>query len=258
MPARKITIANGKKRQALTTITHSIARCGLPSQFGASARLMMPSAIMRPVDDAVERIEHPLPGDGGERDRHRPGQYDQRPDDLAPREWPQQQQRAELAEDEAEQLRSEREDEGVAQRFQKDRVLHDLLEIRQADEAPRGIVDRVGADRVIYREQKRHANQQQDIKDRRRDEDGAEHIAPVQDEPKARGRFGDWFSDWAMGENPFQWRLARLPSLSKWRSAPLRTAKGCHSPGRMLSSATCAGGSFAVITWSGSKPSIAP
>ena len=45
MPARKITIANGKKRHALTTITHSIARCGLPSQFGASERVMMPSAI---------------------------------------------------------------------------------------------------------------------------------------------------------------------------------------------------------------------
>ena len=76
----------------------------------------------RPVDDAVERIEHPLPGDGGERDRHRPGQYDQRPDDLAAGERPQQQQRAELAEDEAEQLRSEREDEGVGQRLDESRV----------------------------------------------------------------------------------------------------------------------------------------
>ena len=77
---------------------------------------------------------------------------------------------------------------------QKYRILQDLLEIRQADEAPRGIVDRVGADRVIHREQKRHADQQQDVKDRGRDEDGAEHLAPVQHEAKARCRFRDWFS----------------------------------------------------------------
>ena len=100
-------------------------------------------------------------------------------------------QRAELAEDEAEELRSEREDEGVAQRLGESRVLHDLLEIRQADEAPRGIVDRVGADRVIHRQQERHADQQQHVEDRRCDEDRAEHVAPVQDEPKARGRLGD-------------------------------------------------------------------
>ena len=71
----------------------------------------------RPVDDAVERIEHPLPGDRGERDRHRPGQYDQRPDEFAAGERPQQHQRAELAEDEAEDLRSEGEDEGVVKRL---------------------------------------------------------------------------------------------------------------------------------------------
>ena len=56
--------------------------------------------------------------------------------DLAPREWPQQQQRAELAEDKPEELRSEREDKGVAQRSEKVRVLHDLREVRQANEVP--------------------------------------------------------------------------------------------------------------------------
>ncbi len=38
-------MANGKKRQALTTITEIIARSGLPSQFGAFERVTMPSAI---------------------------------------------------------------------------------------------------------------------------------------------------------------------------------------------------------------------
>ena len=72
-----------------------------------------------PVDHAVERIEHPLPGDRGERDRHRERQNDQRPNELAAGEGPQQQEGAELSEHEAEQLRSEREDEGVTQRLEK-------------------------------------------------------------------------------------------------------------------------------------------
>ena len=103
--------------------------------------------------------------------------------------------RAELAEYEAEQLRSEREDEGVDQRLDEDRILHDLLEIRETDEAPRRIVDCVGADRVIHREQQRQSDQQQHVKDRRRDQDHAEHVAPVQEEAKARDRLGDWLSD---------------------------------------------------------------
>ena len=41
-----MTMANGKKRQALTTITESIARSVVPSQFGACARVMTPSAII--------------------------------------------------------------------------------------------------------------------------------------------------------------------------------------------------------------------
>ena len=46
MPARKITMANGKKRQALMMMMQIIASVGSPSQFGASARSMRPSAII--------------------------------------------------------------------------------------------------------------------------------------------------------------------------------------------------------------------
>ena len=92
---------------------------------------------------------------------------------------------------------------------------HDLREIRQSHEAPRGIVDRVGADRIIHRPAKRQSNQQQHIKDRRRDEDRAEHVAAVQDEPETRGRLGgDGFGNVTIDENlAFSGGLVRLPSL---------------------------------------------
>ena len=170
-------MANGKKRQALTTMTrqHRQIRVAKPVRrlrTGDEAE-----RDQRPIDHAIERIEHPLPGDRGERDRHRPGQDDQRPHELAPRERAQQHQRAELAEDEAEDLRAEREDEGIAQRLPKNRVLHDLHKIRQTDETIAWIVDRVGADRVIDRQQKRHADQHQHIEDCGRDENRPEHVA---------------------------------------------------------------------------------
>ena len=167
----------------------------MPSQFGASSRVEDAGRNQCPVDHAVERIEHPLPGDGGERDRHRERQNDQRPHDLAAGERPQQQEGAELSEHEAEQLRSEREDEGVAQRLDESRVFDDLLEVRQTDKLPGRIVDRVGADRIIDREQKRQTDQQQDIDDRRRDQNRFEHVAPVQHEVKAGDRLGDRFCD---------------------------------------------------------------
>ena len=144
-----------------------------------------------PVDDAVERIEHPLPGNGRQRDRHRPGQDDQRPDDPASRERLQQQERAELAEDEAEGLRSEGEKEGIPERVQEHRIAQDLFEIRQSHEAPRRIVDRIGADRIIDGQQERQADQQQHIEHRRRDQNRAEHIAAIHDETEARDRRGD-------------------------------------------------------------------
>jgi hypothetical protein len=139
--------------------THSIAQEGLPSQFGTSARSSMPSAINVPVEHAVERIEQPSPGNGGERYWHRKRQDDQQPHDLAAGERSEQQEGAELPEHEAEQLRSEREDEGIRQCLDESRVLDDLGEIRKTDKAPGGIVDRVGADRVIDREEKRKSDQ---------------------------------------------------------------------------------------------------
>jgi hypothetical protein len=152
------------------------------------ARSIRPTAIS-PVDDAVERIEHPLPGDGGERDRHRPRQYDQRPDEFTAGKRAQQQQRAELAEHEAEELRSEGEDEGIPERLPEGWVFDDIGKVLQPDEAPRRVVDRVGADRIIHRHQERHADQQQHIEDGRRDEDRAENVAAVQNEAEGRDRF---------------------------------------------------------------------
>jgi hypothetical protein len=46
-------------------------------------------------------------------------------------------------------------------------------------------LDRVGAERVVDREQERQANQQQDVEDRRCDQNRFEYLAPVQDEMKA-------------------------------------------------------------------------
>src|SRR6516225_4712074 len=149
-----------------------------------------------PVDDTVERIEHPLPGYRRERDRNGPRQDDQSADDLAPREGPEQQQRAELAEDKAEQLRAEGEEKGVAERLQEDRVVQDLSKIGEPHEAPGRIIDRVGAERIIHREQERHTDQKQDVEDRGRYEDRAQHVAAVQNELKARCSLcGDWIGD---------------------------------------------------------------
>jgi hypothetical protein len=83
----------------------------------------------------------------------------QRPHELAAGEGPQQQEGAELSEHEAEQLRSEREDEGVAQRLEKIRVFDDLREVRETDELPGWIVNRISADRIIHREQERQTDQ---------------------------------------------------------------------------------------------------
>ena len=146
-----------------------------------------------PVDHAVERIEHPLPGDRGERDRYRKGQDDQRAHDLAAGDRPQQQEGPEFSEHETEQLRAECEDEGVAQGVEEGRVLQDLIEIVQTDELPGRIVDRIGAERVVDREQQRQADEQQHIEDRRRDQDRFKHAAAVKDEVKARNRSGDRF-----------------------------------------------------------------
>ena len=92
-------------------------------------------------------------------------------------------------------MRSEREDEGVDQRLDEGRILYDLLEIRETDKAPRRIVDGVGADRVIDRQQQRQPDQQQDVKDRRCDQGYFEHIASVQEEVKAGDRLGNWFGE---------------------------------------------------------------
>src|SRR6185312_10709033 len=149
----------------------------------------------RPVDHAVKRVEHPLPGDRGERHRHHPGQNDQGAHQLASGERAQQEQGAEFAEDKADDLRAEGEDEGVEQCGAKDVAAKDLEEISQADEMIALIVDRIGADRVIDREQEGGADQRQDVENRRRDEDRPENGGAVEDEPERRASFGEFFGD---------------------------------------------------------------
>ena len=116
MPARKITMANGKNRQALMMMMHSIASHRSAKPVRHVGTIDDAKRDQRPVEHAVERIEQPSPGNGGKRDRYDERQNDQRPDDLAAGERPQQQEGAELAEHEAEQLRAERKDEGIDQR----------------------------------------------------------------------------------------------------------------------------------------------
>src|SRR4029078_13054173 len=107
---------------------------------------------------------------------HRKRQDDQRPHNLAARERLQQKESTELSEHAAEQLRAECKDEGVTKRVEERRILQDLLEVRQTDKLPARIVDRIGAERIVDREQQRQTDQQQDVDDRRRDQDRLQHL----------------------------------------------------------------------------------
>src|SRR6185312_15961081 len=108
----------------------------------------------------------------------------------------------------------ERKDEGVDQRLDERRVLYDLLEIREADKSPGRIVDGVSAYRIIDREQKRQSDQQQDIDQRGRHQDGLEHLTSIEQEVKAGDRLCNGFSDDGHG-HVLYWGVARLPLLSK-------------------------------------------
>src|SRR5262249_14200895 len=80
----------------------------LRRMFGA----YQPDRDQRPVDHAVERIEHPLPGERGQRHRHRPRQHHERAGEVAAGELLHQQHGGELAEQQADDLGADGEYEG--------------------------------------------------------------------------------------------------------------------------------------------------
>src|SRR5262249_16536738 len=204
-------------------------------------------------DDAVKRIEHPQPSYRRQRHWHRPRQHDERAGDATAAELLHQQHSADLAEQEADDLRTDGEHQSIDERAPKDLAVDDIAEVLQPDEREARIEDAVGADAVIKRKQERQADQHQHVEDRWRDEQRPDHLRPIQQEAGPH---------WARGSRDRRHRSrplvsVRRPSRSTKRSSVSRTANWCHAPGEMPSSVACAG-SFAVTSRFATLPSSAP
>ena len=168
----------------------------------------------RPVDHAVERIEHPQPGQRCERHRHRPRQHDERAGNSTAWEFLHQQHGGKFAEQESDDLGSDGEDERIDQCSLKDAAVDHIDEILQPDELIVRIENREGADAVIDGEEERQRDQNKDIEDCWSDEERADQLGTVEQEAGFRPRRID--CDCGHGASPPRYGCWVLrPSRSK-------------------------------------------
>src|SRR5215472_12310055 len=121
----------------------------LPQPLWPVCRIDQSYRYQRPVDDAVKRVEHPHPGQRRQRYRYCPGQNDKRARKPAPRELLHEEHGADLAEQQADDLGTYREDESVGQCPAEDFAVDHLAEVLQTDKRVARIEDAVGADAVV-------------------------------------------------------------------------------------------------------------
>jgi hypothetical protein len=142
----KITTANGRIRQACTSVIAMSARLGRPSHAGHLRALLEVHGAeqpdegvvdmepgKRPIGDAVEGVEEPQPGDGREDDRSRPGQDHEEAHDPLAAKVTDEEVREDSGADEDDRLRSECEDERVTERTPEVLVLPGAREVVETD-----------------------------------------------------------------------------------------------------------------------------
>ena len=120
----------------------------------------------RPVDDAVQRVEEPEPGDGREDDRRRPGQDHEEAHDPLPPKVADEEVREDGGTDDDDGLRREGEDERVAERAPEVLVVPGIREVVEADP----VAGQRTADRV--REAEIDGPDERDADDERHEDDG--------------------------------------------------------------------------------------
>ena len=133
-----------------------------------------------PVDDAVRGVQHPGPGHRTDRDRDRERQHDEGARERPTAERPEQDERQDRSEHHLERLRGEREDEGVGERAPEDVVVEHGLEVPETGEVGDRVRDGRVADGEPEGDGDRIADEQDDVRDRRSDEDVAEHLLAVE------------------------------------------------------------------------------
>src|SRR5919198_733845 len=108
IPKRSVTIAIGSWSGSVTY--QNFRRPVAPSTVAVSSHQVVHE---RPVHDAELRVEDPEEADRAQRDRRRPRQQDQEPDDPAPAEGPDQRVGKEPRTDDDDHLRRKGEDDRV-------------------------------------------------------------------------------------------------------------------------------------------------
>ena len=130
--------------------------------------------LEHPVDHAEGRVEDPQPSEGRERDGRRPGHQDQETDEELAAEVLEQRAGEEVAHDNDQELRDEREDESVAERPLEHRAHQDVLEVLKPHEGEVEAARRRVGQAEEQREQEWQGDQQEDVRERRRQEELAQ------------------------------------------------------------------------------------
>ena len=132
-----------------------------------------------PGEDAVDRVQNPLPADRAERDRRDPRQQDQEADEASAAERLLQRDRENIRAHDHDHLRGEREDDGIPDRLVEARAVEDAPKILQTDEVKAGAADPSVAEGVEDRENERDADQSRDVEDRRQEHRRPEPTLPA-------------------------------------------------------------------------------
>ena len=118
-----------------------------------------------PVDDAVERVEHPLPRQRGQRDRDDERDQDDSLHQALALERPVQREGERQPDHEPDQLGAEREHEGVAHRLPEDRVGEQARVVLHAHEVAVGRADARARDRQVDRHEERVGDEEGEVEE---------------------------------------------------------------------------------------------
>src|SRR6266851_5152832 len=138
----------------------------LAQPHGGIERLEEVEGHQHPSDDAIDGVQDPFPSDGAERNRRNPREKNEKTNDAAATEGFFQGDGKDVGTDDDDDLREDGEDERIANSNAKAGALQNTAEIFEADVMHLDIADAGVTESIKNGQEKRTADQEQDVEDR--------------------------------------------------------------------------------------------
>src|SRR5579859_452307 len=172
-PGEKDYGGEGHKAPTMDEQDGSDGEMGFAEPHGSVERFVEVQRHQNPTDDAVDGVQKPFPSDSAEGDRRDPREEDQKTNEAAAAKGLLQGNGQDIGANNHQDLRTDGEDQGIADGNAKAGTVQDAAKIFQANKMHFGIADAGVAESIKNGEEKRTGDEQKDVQHSGREHRGA-------------------------------------------------------------------------------------